>query len=63
VAIHEASCEGLKRTSTSPALRLIGGRPLALPDSAEAAPASAPGTTAAPVSRHALFVLHGALLI
>jgi hypothetical protein len=63
VAIHEASCDGLKPTSTSPVLPPIGSRPLAVPHAAAAAPASAAGIVSAPARRSVLFVLHGALLI
>ena len=63
VAIHEGSCEGLKPTSTSSVLRLIGSRPLAVSYLVVAAPATAAGIVSAPVPRQALFVLHGAALL
>ena len=64
MAIHDASCEGLRPTSTSlsPDVGFLGTQPLAVSDDTVAAPVRA-ARLASPPGRHALFVLHGALLI
>jgi hypothetical protein len=62
-AIHDASCEGLKPTSASPDAGVRSSQPHAVSDEAIAEPARAAQIASAPPRYHALFVLHGALLI